>query len=57
VTFSVDASRVGFWKQVEPYFAYVTSADIDYLHQQTKELEVDDTALQIPSCGGQLLKV
>jgi len=24
---------------------------------QTKELEVDDTALQIPSCGGQLLKV
>jgi hypothetical protein len=32
--FAVDASRVGFWKQVEPYFAYVTSADIDYLHQQ-----------------------
>jgi hypothetical protein len=32
--FAVDASSVAFWKQVEPYFAYVTSDDIDYLHQQ-----------------------
>jgi hypothetical protein len=32
--FAVDASPAGFWKQVEPYFAYVTSDDIDYLHQQ-----------------------
>jgi hypothetical protein len=33
VYFSVDASPVGFWKQVEPYFAYMIPADIDHLHQ------------------------
>jgi hypothetical protein len=57
VNFSVDASPVGFWKQVEPYFAYMIPADIDHLHQLTKEFEVDDTALQIPLCSDQLLKV
>jgi hypothetical protein len=33
VNFSVDASPVGFWKQVEPYFAYMIPAEIDHLHQ------------------------
>ncbi len=30
---TVDASPVGFWKQVEPYFAYMIPAEIDHLHQ------------------------
>jgi hypothetical protein len=57
VNFSAKACSVGFWKEVEPYFAYLTSADIWYLHQQTRELEIDNTALQVPSNGDQLLKV
>jgi hypothetical protein len=37
---AAEACSVGFWKEVEPYFAYLTPADIWYLHQQVGFLVV-----------------
>ncbi|CAM6115919.1 unnamed protein product [Calypogeia fissa] len=42
-----------FWKQMEPYFAFLTSADLVFLRQQARDLEEGDPAMQIPPCGGQ----
>ncbi|BBM97566.1 transcriptional adapter 3 [Marchantia polymorpha subsp. ruderalis] len=55
VNMAINASGLActnaFWKQMEPYFAHLTPADMLSLHQLTKDLEEGDSALLIPACG------
>ncbi|KAL2650067.1 hypothetical protein R1flu_018195 [Riccia fluitans] len=46
-----------FWKQMEPYFAHLTPADMETLQQLSKDLEEGDTALRIPPVGEHSVKV
>ncbi|KAL3701802.1 hypothetical protein R1sor_019824 [Riccia sorocarpa] len=40
-----------FWKQMEPYFAHLTPADMQTLRELSKDLEEGDSALRIPPFG------
>ncbi|GLJ55556.1 hypothetical protein SUGI_1193220 [Cryptomeria japonica] len=53
-----DAACSGpFWKQVEPYFAFLTQADLDLLKQLVRDLDDADATLRSPSGSSRSGKV
>lgn len=46
-----------FWREVEPYFAFLREEDLAFLRENFRELKEGDVVLSVPRCGEHFRKV
>jgi hypothetical protein len=46
-----------FWREVEPYFAFLKEEDLQFLRENFRELKEGDVILSVPRCGEHFRKV